>query len=242
MVCIGVPRITIIKLLKYREWTEDLGFDREWIIQLKQSQIYNLLQTLFSKKNGFVLPIRYDYYIALSNGINYDTHLEILTEIESITPHGVRVVSVSHKYPAIAQLIASRLLHERRDKFLFLDSEEDENVIAHIDFDYVTRYTELTSVFESYMRIISLYYNITRYVFRLGGITAYLGGDNMVALIPGDRVNELLEIMPSYLKTGIGVSRIPRKALQLASKALTMIRHGLVDKKHLILYDEELHK
>ncbi len=242
MVCVGVPRITIIKLLKYREWTENLGFDREWIIQLKQSQIYNLLQTLFSKKNGFVLPIRYDYYIALSNGINHDTHLEILTEIESITPHGVRVVSVSHKYPAIAQLVASHLLHERKDKFLFIDSVEDENVIAHIDFNYVTRYTESTSVFESYMRIISLYYHITKYVFRLGGITAYLGGDNMIALIPSEQVNELLEIMPSYLKVGIGVSNIPRKALQLASKALTMIRHGLVDKKYLILYDEEFHK
>lgn len=234
-----MPRITLIKLLRYREWTENLGYDREWIIQKKQARTYDILQTLFSKKNGFVIPLRYDYYLALSNGINKETHQEILTEIDSIAPHGVKIVSIPHKYPAIGQLIASHLLEEKPGKLVYVEGEEDENVVVHVDFNSVTMYTEMTSVFESYMRIQTLYSLLTKYVFQLGGITSYLGGDNMLAIVPEENLNELLELLPSYLKAGIGLSYVPRKALLLASKALTIIRSGKVEDRFVILRDDE---
>ncbi|WP_052833587.1 GTP cyclohydrolase IIa [Staphylothermus hellenicus] len=235
-----MPRITVIRLLKYRKWTEELGYDREWIIQKKQARTYDILQTLFSKKNGFVVPLRYDHYLALSNGIDKETHQEILTEIDPVTPYGVKIVSIAHKYPAIGQLIASRLLEEKPGKIIYLDGVEDENVVVHIDFNSVTMYTEMTSIFESYMRILELYDIVTKYVFQLGGITSYLGGDNMLAVVPENKLDELLELIPSYLKAGVGLSYVPRKALLLASKALTIIRSGKVDKRFLILRDEDV--
>ncbi|MCD6301718.1 MAG: GTP cyclohydrolase IIa [Staphylothermus sp.] len=233
-----MPRITLIKLLRYREWTEELGYDREWIIQSKQAKIYDLIQILFSKKNGFAFPLRYDYFIALSNGIDEKTHYEILMEIDSATPYGIKMVSLTHKYPAIAQLIASHIIRDKPGKLVFLEGDEDNNVVAHIDFNNITLYTDMTSVFESYLKIQSLYYNISKYAFQLGGISTYLGGDNMVVILPEEKIDRFLENLPYYLKIGIGVSSVPRKAMSLASKALTMIREGLVRKNYIILRDE----
>ncbi len=235
-----MPRITLLKLLRYREWTEELGYDREWIIQSKQAKMYDLIQLLFSKKNGFAFPLRYDYFIALSNGIDEKTHYEILMEIDSVAPYGIKMVSLVHKYPAIAQLIASHVIREKPGKLVFFEGDEDNNVIIHIDFNNITSYTEMTSVFESYLKIQSLYYNISKYAFQLGGISTYLGGDNMLVILPEEKINRFLENLPYYLKIGIGISRIPRKALSLASKALTMIRKGVVRKNYLILRDENV--
>ena len=71
----------------------------------------------------------------------------------------------------------------------------------------------------------------------IGGITSYLGGDNLIAILPVDRYIDLIDIMPSYLKIGIGISKIPRKAMELSTKALTSIRKGLVNKNYYVLYD-----
>lgn len=235
-----MPRITLVKLLRYREWTESLGPDREWRIQLLQSSIYSLLQSLFSKQNGFVIPLRYDYYIALSNGIDRDTHERILVELDSIAPHGVRIVSLTHKYPLIAQLIASRIIEHSEDKLVYRDGLEDENVILHIDLDDITSLTYSTSVFETYMRITSIYAEITNYATRLGGLTGYLGGDNMIVILHRDGLNDFIDTLPNYLKVGIGISYSPRKALSLAAKALTILRRERG--RRFLVYSDIAHK
>ena len=233
-----MPRLTIIKLLGYREWTESLGDDREWIIQTNQSKTYTLIQQLFSKKQGFAIPIRYDYYIALSNGIDKETHREILLEIESIAPSGVKIVSLTHKYPFTAQLLGTRILEESSEKLVYIDGKEDENIILHIDFNDITAMTYMTSVFETYMKIMSFYTNITYAAARLGGITTYLGGDNMIAIMNKDTLREFINNIPSYVKIGGGSSYYPRKALELAARALAIIRKNR-EKHFLLLSDGE---
>lgn len=232
-----MPRITLIKLLEYREWTESLGDDREWIIQLNQSKTYTLLQSLFSKKNGYIIPLRYDYYLALSNGIGEETHREVLLELESIAPRGAKMVSIPHKYPFTAQLLASRIMEKSPEKLVYIHGEEDETVVAHIDFDDITALTYKTSIYESYLRIQQVYTEITFLSARLGGITSYLGGDNILVILPKETINDFIDNMPSYLKIGVGIAKEPRKALSLATKALDMLRRNR-EKKKLILHDE----
>jgi GTP cyclohydrolase IIa len=219
-----LPRLTLIKLVDYREWTESLGHDREWRIQLTQSKIYNLLQQLFSKKDGFVIPIRYDYFIALSNGIDRETHKKILLEAEAVSPRGVRLVSIVHRKPFSAQLVATRMLENTTEKLVFLDGKEDANTVAHVDFNDISSLTMETSVFETHMKIQRIYSEITYMAARLGGITGYLGGDNMIAVIPSENLDAFLANIPSYLKVGVGVAYKPRKAFELAAEALTVIR------------------
>ncbi len=231
-----MPRITLIKLLKYREWTENLGSDREWKIQLVQSRIYHVLQSLFSKSGGFVIPLRYDYFIALSNGVSREIHEKILVDIESVAPYGVRIVSLSHKYPFTAQLYATRVIEHSTNKLVYIDGVEDENVVIHIDFNNISELTYSSSVFETYARITTIYSEITSYAARLGGITGYLGGDNMIVVLHMEALKEFLEILPSYLKAGVGVSKSPREALSLAAEALTRIRRER-SLRYLVLSD-----
>ncbi len=234
-----MPRITLIKLLEYREWTETLGYDREWKIQELQSNIYSSLQRMFSRRGGFVIPVRYDYFIALSNGFKEKDLEEILTDIEPLSPKGVRIVSLVHKRPFTAQLMASRIAEKEDEKLVYISGEEDPLAVVHIDFNNITRTTIQTSVFETYVKIMSVYSEITRATIRLGGITGYLGGDNMIAVLSIDAINDLLELLPTYLKAGVGVSLNSRKALELSAKALSDIRTNR-RRRFLILYDNEL--
>jgi len=234
-----LPRITLIKLLEYREWTETLGYDREWKIQELQSNIYSSLQRMFSRRGGFVIPVRYDYFIALSNGFKEKDLEEILTDIEPLSPKGVRVVSLVHKRPFTAQLMASRIAEKEDEKLVYIGGEEEPLAVVHIDFNNITRTTIQTSVFETYVKIMSVYSEITRATIRLGGITGYLGGDNMIAVLSTDAINDLLELLPTYLKAGVGVSLNSRKALELSAKALSDIRTNR-HRRSLILYDSEL--
>jgi len=234
-----LPRITVVELHGYREWTEGLGFDREWIIQDQQSRFYGLLQKLFSKNNGFTLPLRYDYYIVLANSISREKHMEIHTVLSTASPVSVRIVSIPHSYPLTAQLIASQILASTQKNFVYIDGDEDPVAVIHLDINGISELTYETSIYESYVSIVELLAGIARTVLRYGGITCYLGGDNIVAILPYETYSEYLEILPDYVKAGVGVSHIPRKALELATKALDEIRKSR-DKKYLINLDDAL--
>lgn len=230
-----MPRLTLLEIHKYREWTEELGSDREGLIQIKQSTIYRELQQIFWSRNCFVLPFRYDYYIVLSNGLVENDLRELVNELENKTPYGIKAVSIAHKYPVYALLKATRLI--KSEKFYYESSSEDEVVVSHIDLNNITELSMETSIYESYVEILSLNYYITKQVFSIGGITNYMGGDNLVAILPIDKYLELVETLPSYLKIGIGVSRVPRRALELSTRALTSIRRGEVNENYYVLYD-----
>lgn len=230
-----MPRLTLIEISKYREWTEELDSDREGLVQIKQSTIYRNLQEVFWNKNCFVLPFRYDYYIVLSNGLSEEDLRNIVEQVRDTTPYGVRTVSIVHKYPVSALLKATSII--RRKEFYYEESIEDEIVVSHIDLNNITEYALETSIYESYIEILAINYYISKQVMSIGGITSYLGGDNLIAILPVDRYIDLIDIMPSYLKIGIGISKIPRKAVELSTKALTSIRKGLVNKNYYVLYD-----
>lgn len=230
-----MPRITLLEIRKYRDWTEELGFDREGYIQIKQSRIYQTLQEVFWNRNCFVLPFRFDYYIVLNNGLLEKDLSEIIKQVENITPYGIKAVSIVHKYPAYGLLKATRII--RNNEFYYENGEEDEVVVSHIDLNNITELSIETSIYETYVEVLSLNYYITKQVFSIGGVTSYMGGDNLLAILPIDKYHELVEVLPSYLKIGIGISKVPRKALELSTRALTSIRKGEVSKNYHVLYD-----
>jgi len=230
-----LPRITLIELVDYRKWTEELGYDREGLIQIEQSRIYNTIQKLFWLNNCFVLPFRYDYYIALTNGLNREKLSEIAGQIERETPYGVKTVSTTHKYPSIALYRASMII--RNNKFYYEDGDEDKYVIVHLDLNNITEMAFETSIYEAYLTILDVYRFISNYVFKHNGIASYLGGDNLFAILPEEEYKLFLEIIPTYIKAGVGISHNSRKALELAARALSMIRSGRVRENIIVLHD-----
>ncbi len=231
-----LPRITIVELHRYREWTEKIGYDREWIIQDRQSSFYNLLQKIFSKYNGFAIPLRYDYYIVLSNGISREVHLDIHNILSKKSPVTVRMVSVPHPYPLIGQLIGTQVLSATSSNFVFYEGEEDPVVLMHIDVNGITRMTYETSIYEAYTAIIEFFSYVADTVLRYGGIASYLGGDNILAVLPVETYEDYLSILPDYVKIGVGISLKPRKAMELATRALDEIRRKR-ENKYIVYSD-----
>ncbi len=231
-----LPRLTVIELHGYKGWTEILGYDREWLIQLRQSELYSLIQKLFSRNQGFVFPLRYDYYIALSNGIDKKVHEEIFTALLKSSPVPIRMVSVSNPYPLSAQLIATRILAYSTKNFHYIEGGEDPLTILHIDVNNVIKTTYDTSIYEAYVEIIGFFNEIASIATRYGGISGYLGGDNIMVVIPLENMMKFVEIIPDYVKVGIGVSYTPRKSIELATKALDKIRTSR--NKKMVIYVE----
>ncbi len=230
-----MPRVTIVELYNYRKWAESLGTDREWIIQFKQSEIRSLLQRLIAKNDGFVLPFRYDYYIILSNAISEKRHEEIYTALYTTLDVPVRMVSLTSKHPFTAQLWATRIMARSHDKFVYIHGEEDPNVIVHIDISDIVEKSYSTSIYEAYVAAVELYHYIVETVSRCGGLAGYLGGDNILAVLPLDSYEDFLDKLPSYVKAGVGISLIPRKAVKLSIEALDAVRTGGELKKFVVL-------
>ena len=71
-----------MKITGYGPWTLTLGSDREHEIQILQASLYIQIQKLFSQKNGLVFLNRADEFIAITNGITLDDHIQIQKKLE----------------------------------------------------------------------------------------------------------------------------------------------------------------
>lgn len=225
-----------MRLVNYRKWTEELGYDREGLIQIKQAEVYGWIQEKAWNMGFFAIPLMYDHYLILTNGIDREGLDQLVRAVEEKTPCPVKAVSVAHKNPVVAQLYASRVLETLDEKIIYIDGDDTVNVIAHIDLDDVTGLISDTSVYEAYLEVTMLLNQLSSQIFEHNGLVSYLGGDNFVAILPSEGYEKLVERIPGCLKVGVGVSINPREAFMLATKALTMIRRGDVKTNYVILH------
>ena len=102
-------QVTIVKLVNYREWTETLGYDREHIIQEVQGKLHEVVVREFAKYEAFAHPLRYDYMIAFTNGLDLSVHREILMNLMKVSPVPVVMSIAVHENVVIAEQIASKI-------------------------------------------------------------------------------------------------------------------------------------
>ncbi len=222
-------KIGVLELIGYREWTEELGSDREWIIQTIQSGIYKFLQEELSKANGFVLPLRYDYYILVLNGVDADSIAKIMIKLADISPVPLRLAVSCGESPYEAQSRATSMLRKCNDT-ICVSSCDDEHesqkiAVAHFDINSFTKKIESASVYDTFIEIEELCIDLSLKMKSIGGITQYLGGDNIVTFLSPSKINDLKEmILRDDLKVGVGIAYTTRKAMELATRALDLIR------------------
>lgn len=226
----GIVRIGVIEQVGYREWTERLGDDREWMIQSLQSEVYAAAQKEASKHGGFVLPIRYDIMLLLSSGLDEESHRSVLEVVSSLSEVPVRMASSCSERPLDAVAEAWKALQSGDGMFQYSRcGGEEYAVVAHIDINNVTHATRLKGPVETYYDVVSLISGISRKAVDKGAIVQYLGGDNILAVLPllGD-VESLTRalLVRGDLKAGVGVARKARDSLALAASALHDIRSG----------------
>ena len=224
-----------IEFVNYREWTESLGKDREWFIQLTQSKVYQVIQVFASSHGGIALPLRYDYQVIL---LPYEVDVRGFNE-------GLKKALLGYAPTPINTLVACRKIRDLLKMNLNHESYSDEVscvpeslVVAHADLNDFTRKTKSLGIYKTYSEVLNV---VSHYVKELEdiAIVQYLGGDNIVSICDEDSMHKVLEVLESInsIKVGVGVSKIPRKAFMLAAEALDIIREKGKVSKYLILYD-----
>ncbi len=225
-----------VEFVGYREWTESLGKDREWFIQLTQSKVYQVIQSYASGYGGMALPLRYDYQVIL---LPYDTDVRGFND-------GLRKVLQGYSPTPVNTLVACGKVRELL-KTVFSEGAYGGGVnclpeslaVAHADLNDFTSRTRSLGIYRTYsevLNVIAYYANELRDV----AIVQYLGGDNIVSVCDEEDVDKVLDVLGSVnsIKVGVGVSKIPRKAFMLAAEALDSIREKGRVSKYLILRDE----
>jgi len=226
-------QITLIKLSGYREWTESLGPDREHLIQEVQGRLHSILSREFSIKGAVAHPLRYDLMIAITNTLTVEDHLDVLRELQKISPVPVIMAIASREDAIKAEKKASELLNYTYNSHqIIIDGEIPDNseiCIIHADLAGSIRLLTIYSVYETYEYIMNIYGEFREIMSKLRGIALYLGGDNMIGITTPKMLTENMELIREFsrehrIRIGIGVSRRPRDAMRKATHALDELR------------------
>ena len=233
-------QVTIIRLIGYREWTEGLGPDREHVIQRAQAQLHRELVEAFSKLNAWAHPLRYDYMLAITNGLDNVELIRIIKGLGDYSPVPLSSGTHSDISPRVAEKEAFRLaIKARPGESLVGDVDDGSVAMAHIDLIDSTSSTEWTSSYQLYEHVWSVVNQVRLYLAPYGGVTLYLGGDNIVSIIQPMVNEDDLKPLANLInaRIGVGISGSGRAAMKLATEALDMLRsrngHGV-----LILKDD----
>jgi GTP cyclohydrolase IIa len=220
MVCVAV-----IRLIGYREWTENMGSDREYIIQDVQARLHREVSNFYSLKGGFAHPLRYDLMVGIG-GLEVEDYKELLKILTNTSPVPASIGLACDSSPLKAQRYASRNAFKAKPwSIVGVNNEHGDVVAAHIDVVDSSRDVYETSAYDSYLKIIKLYSKIAYIVEKLGGLTFYQGGDNIIAFISNPHDAEgILTVNSVKLRIGVGIAESSRKAIALASQALDKLR------------------
>jgi len=220
----------IIHLEKYREWIESLGYDREWIVQSTQAEIYRRMVVESSKAGMFSLPLTYDSYLVVINAVGVREFKEFISKISDEVPVTPKTyVGLGSSYPE-----AMRNLKILKDEEV--GNEIEETVAVHLDLNGYCRLVESKGFHYAENLINTTLRRVRRISIKNGGLAYYAGGDNIICFIPCRNLEVFLRnVRMRGLKAGVGIASKPRDALTLAAEALRKIRIGKCGSKVLVI-------
>jgi GTP cyclohydrolase IIa len=231
-------QLTIMKIIGYGPWTLTLGSDREHELQMLQSQLYNKLQELFSKKNCLVFLNRSDEYFSVTNGLSIDEHVAIQKELASSFNVNISMSIGYGESPYDANLDAyeakksQKLLNEKYSIFGTLNGHSEHSVtIMHLDIDDLTSKRKKMSPYDTSSLMFKIYSRMSEYFLSKNSLTFFMGGDNFMVVTNSEFKNfakEFIKIgkdeFQVVLNCGIGTAQTSRDAVKLATKSLDTIR------------------
>jgi len=216
-----VPATIVIELVGYREWTESIGDDREWVIQSTQSQISRALHSIVKDWEGAALPLRYDYEIVI---LPYWTDLgkfseELVRGLEGIVPTPIRLRYCCGPIPDSLDNCSGSVSGK--------GCGADEVAVAHADINFFTEMTSYKGFYGAYVTALKLVANTASLLVN-DAIVQYLGGDNLAAVTSPHKLGKVLDVILSFsgVKVGVGISPSPRRAFEAAARSLREIREG----------------
>lgn len=222
-------RVGVIHLKDYEKWIKQQGYDREWIIQSTQAELYRTIVEETANINAFSMPLTYDIFITILNSVNVRDFANIIDKIE----HKISIkfdvyLGVGRDY--IKAINTAKPMNIVNDDS---DTQFDETVVVHFDLN---NYNDIKTIHGFYYTL-ELVYDVLNFIRKsasgYGGIIYYAGGDNVINFIPSyhldnfiKSIDEILKQLKISVKIGIGIALKPRHALKLAAQALDDIRLG----------------
>jgi GTP cyclohydrolase IIa len=235
--------MTLIQFDNYGPWTGTLGGDREHTLQILQAGLYSRIERSFADREGLVFFNRFDEMLAISNGITEKEHQRIQDDVQKEFPVTISMGIGVAEHPFQAQLRASRLLQEkgsaqsptRRSIITHqgtLDLPTSYVQVAHFDIDGITEsHTDHASAFDTSLHIMTLYAELMQWFKEREALLFFVGGDNFMGVANGMTIEQIELLLKHYrgrnvnLKCGIGIARTGRKAAELATLNLDVIRN-----------------
>jgi len=244
-------QVTLIQLDNYGPWTGKLGSDREHRLQILQADLYSAIEASFADRGGLAFFNRFDEMLAISNGITEAQHQDIQHFVQEKSPVTVSMGVGTAENPFQAQLKASKLLQEKgsaqspkRSSVIAcertLDVAESYVQVVHFDVDRITQtHTDRASAYETSLHVMTIYAELMRLFRDREALLFFVGGDNFIGVANGVSIEDVGSLLAKYrsrnvkLKCGIGIAHTGRKAAELATMNLDLIRNSNGDKSIL---------
>jgi len=230
-------RVGLVRLEGYESWIRSLGYDREWIVQAAQADVYRNLVIESAGAGMFSLPLTYDSYLVIINAAEVEGFKEVVSKLSDKAPVVLAAyVGLGRSYSEAVERL--RPLSEACE-----DPGEgalEDTVVVHLDLD---GYNELMSnkglhYVEELMN--AALHRARKISTKHGGLAYYAGGDNIICFVPCERLSDFLdEVRVGDFKVGVGIAPRPRDALALAAQALDAIRLERQSDKVLVMRDPE---
>ena len=227
-----------MKITGYGPWTLTLGSDRVHEIQMLQASLYIQIQKLFSQKNGLVFLNRADEFIAITNGITLDDHIQIQKKLEASFDLKLSMSIGFGDSPYDANVSAHNgkksitKLNEEYNIYGFIDGKNESKItIMHLDVDNLTSKSSTMSPYEISSTIFKLYAKMSEFFLTKKSLAFFMGGDNFMVVTNSDykkSTEEFIGIIKNefniILNCGIGTGKTARDAVKFATKSLDTIR------------------
>lgn len=227
-------QLTHIQIDNYGPWTVTPEPRREVDLQTLQSRLYADLSQLFGNRGGYVFFSRFDNMIAVSNGIDIETHAVIQESVSNRYPVTMSLAVATGESPAAALGKATAEIQDAgsaqdknrreilRGEAISEDDRTDEDVqIAHFDVDDATgKYTDQLNEFDTFIHIEQGYAELMRHMRNAhDSLSFFVGGDNIIAVCPDlgetayhEAIDHVQETVDVELKVGVGRGKSPSDA------------------------------
>jgi len=238
-------QITVIQIDNYGPWTVTPNPRRESDLQALQSRLYGDLSLQFGAHKGLVFYTRFDNLIAITNGIDIETHKRIQNSIKNRYPITISMGIASAETPYKAQKLATKKIQEhgsaqdecRKEILDFTDDfvlEEGYVQLAHVDINNITSTsTDLKNAYDTYIQVNEVQLILIKELKKYGAMGFFIGGDNFMCPCNGMSEDDFISIFEDIrndtgiqLKAGIGIGKTAEDASNMADIGLEFIREG----------------
>lgn len=191
--------MTAIQIDNYGPWTVTPTPQPEMSLQVLQSNLYADIAQFIGDRGGYVFFSRADNMVAVTNGIDLNSHRELQNRIDERYPVSISLCVAVDSSPLTALTEANALLRdegsaqdETRTEILrgtVLSSKKrtgQDIQIAHFDVNSATeKYTDKLCEFNTYVYMQRVYLSLATHLCDAhGALTFFVGGDNFIAIGP----------------------------------------------------------